>query len=110
MGRVAIATKDGIVVTEHFGHCSKYNIYNIDWNSYELVEQRWVTPPCYMGSHSREGIIKVVEILKDCNKVIVNQIGPGAAGLVNDYGLNVITHKGYVLEILEQLKEQGLNE
>ncbi len=101
--RIAIASKDGKVVTDHFGHCGRFIIVEAERNSYRFIEQREVNPPCSGGVHTINGIEEVLEILKDCEYILVNQIGGGAQHILKKNNFQVIIYRGYVKEALEQI-------
>jgi predicted Fe-Mo cluster-binding NifX family protein len=101
--RIAIASKDGKVVTDHFGHCSRFIIVEVDISKYRFIEQREVNPPCSGGVHTINGIKEVLEILRDCRYILVNQIGGGAEQIINANGFEVVSYKGYVTDALDQI-------
>lgn len=101
--RIAIASKDGKVVTDHFGHCKRFIIVEVDKSEYRFIEQREVNPPCNGGVHTINGIEEVLDRLKDCNYILVNQIGGGAEQIIKANQFEVVTYKGYVTDALEQI-------
>lgn len=101
--RIAIASKDGKVVTDHFGHCSKFIIVEVDKSLYGYIEQRDVEPPCKGGVHTINGIEQVLAIIKDCSYILVNQIGGGAEQIIKAYQFEVVSYKGYVKDGIEQI-------
>lgn len=102
-GRIAVATKDGKVVTDHFGHCERYTIVEVNLDGYQYLEQRGVTPPCIGGDHSTEAIVEVIEKLSDCKAILVNQIGGGALRIVEKYHIAVYEYTGFVKDGLEKI-------
>lgn len=114
--KIAIASKDGKVVSEHFGHSRRFCIVVIDQVSWEVIEVREVEPPCtgegctfFEGSsisHTEEAIAKVAKTLWDCKYVIVSQIGYGAERILNDNRIEVRLHKGLINEYLNHLTVQ----
>lgn len=107
--KIAIATKDGKVVSEHFGHSKKFCIVSIDQNAWKVIEVREVVPACtgvgctYSKDSSNshiDAIEKVAKILSDCKLVIVSQIGYGAERVLNDNQLEVRLHKGFIIDYL----------
>lgn len=101
--RIAIASKDGKVVTDHFGHCSKYLIVEVDRGEYEFLELKEVIPPCNGGSHTLEGIENVLKQLKDCKYVLVSQIGGGAEKILKDNNVSVFVYRGYIREGIKKI-------
>lgn len=105
--RIAIATKDGKVVTDHFGHCRNYSIVEIKKDDFFFVGNREVIPPCNGREHTMEAILEVIECIKDCNIVIVNQIGGGAKKILDDNQIHVYEYKGYIKDALNNLLNKG---
>ena len=44
--KIAVATSDGIVVNQHFGHADKFYIYEIQDDIFTKVEVRQTAPAC----------------------------------------------------------------
>ena len=90
--RVALASRDGIVVHQHFGRATHFQIYDLTDDGFVFVETRENTPSCGSSETEIDAHSKVVELLKDCSAVVVARIGPGAIEVLNAHGL-----KHYVL-------------
>lgn len=74
--RVALASRDGIVVHQHFGKATHFQIYDINNGAADFVEVRENTPSCSAdGAESHE---RVLSLLNDCQAVVISRIGPGA--------------------------------
>lgn len=101
--RIAVASKDGKVVTDHFGHCSRFIIIEAENENYRFIEQRTVIPPCLGGIHTINGIEEVLTALKDCMYILVNQIGEGAESIALDHNFKVIAYKGYITDALYRI-------
>ncbi|MDR1949525.1 MAG: dinitrogenase iron-molybdenum cofactor biosynthesis protein [Spirochaetaceae bacterium] len=77
--RVAIASIDGILVTEHFGRSRWFYIFDIRRDGTgTLVERRDVNPPCGNGGHTDGGMEQTIAVLGDCAAVLAARIGPAA--------------------------------
>ncbi len=106
--RIAVATKDGKVVYEHFGHCRRYSIVEIENDSYRFIELREVEPPCNGGEHTLGALLQTAERLEDCNYVIVGQIGMGAQQILTEKHLMTYVFKGYVEDAISNIiKRKG---
>lgn len=51
--RVAVASKEGRAISEHFGHTRAFYIYDLTTDGHLLVEQREVHNYCLGGSSGR---------------------------------------------------------
>lgn len=93
---IAIATKDGKVIQEHFGRCNRYCIVEIDNGEYRFTGFREVEPPCNGGEHTVEALVEAARILEDCSYVIVGQIGMGAQQILSEHQISAYVYKGFV--------------
>jgi predicted Fe-Mo cluster-binding NifX family protein len=106
--RIALTTRDGKVVTEHFGHARWFHIVDFDDEGYRYVESREIEPRCTgdapdQQAHGAAKFAPVIELLEDCDAVVTAQIGPGAADYVIHHGLRVLEARGLVSDILDEL-------
>lgn len=104
--RIAIATKDNYLISEHFGHCKEYTVMELQDEVYKVIDKRVVTPPCIGFEHKSEGIMAVIETLKDCSVIVVSQIGLGALLIIEEYGIHVMEYRGYVNQALEHITKK----
>jgi nitrogen fixation protein NifX len=86
--RVAVASRDNVVVHQHFGKATHFQIYDLSADGFAFVETRENTPTC---GAIREGGVetheRAIELLWDCEAVIVARIGPGAVEVLNAHNL-----------------------
>ncbi|MDR1714145.1 MAG: hypothetical protein LBR39_08365 [Coriobacteriales bacterium] len=106
--RVALTTRDGKVVQEHFGHADAFHIVDLTDDGYSYVESRLIEPRCTgeypdQQPHDSSRFAPVVELLSDCDAVVTAQIGPGASDYVISHGLRVFEARGFVDEILQEI-------
>ncbi|MDR2163342.1 MAG: dinitrogenase iron-molybdenum cofactor biosynthesis protein [Clostridiales Family XIII bacterium] len=106
--RVAVATTDGLTLYEHFGHASRFGIYDIDESTVDFVETRKVDPPCHGGHHSESAFDAVIELLDDCEAIVVGKIGPGAADYLMERGIRVFEAPGVLEVVLGAIASRGL--
>ncbi|MDR2197794.1 MAG: hypothetical protein LBO07_07540 [Coriobacteriales bacterium] len=110
--RVAITTRDGKVVQEHFGHARHFHIVDIGEGEPVYVETREIEPRCQGGPageapqeqpHDASRFAAAVELLSDCEAVVTAQIGEGAAAYVLAHGLRIFEGRGFVDDILGEV-------
>lgn len=101
--RIAIATSDGIVINQHFGHADRFLIVDVDDQEHRLVETRLVKPACSGFEHEETGLDGIIARLKDCEGVFVSRIGSGAAQLVAQRGLRVFEAPYAIEDVLDKL-------
>jgi nitrogen fixation protein NifB len=100
--RVAVATEDGVEV-QHFGHATRFSVYDLDRMEIRPVGSREDAPsfaPCEerAAAHQRK-----VELLRDCQALIVARVGPHALRLIEAQGIAVYESETPVAEALEEL-------
>lgn len=91
--RVAVATKSGQAIDQHFGHAEGFAVYEVDDGHVRFVEDRRVEHYCQGGFGDEEKREAIVRALADCQACFVARIGEGprqrlaAAGIeaVDDY-------------------------
>lgn len=79
--RIAVATKYGRLVDQHFGHAGELLIYQGDGKQFQLVEKRQVAKYCtgVEECEPEESVKeKTINALKDCDAVVSLRIGYAA--------------------------------
>ena len=84
MIKIAFASKDGILVNQHFGWCETFYIYEMDENTATLVSQQDASQKY---EDEVEKLIYKIESLDNSDIVYVLQIGPKAANMVKKVGI-----------------------
>lgn len=72
---VAVATKGGGRVNEHFGHAKEFEIYKLSSAGAKIVGQRRVELYCQDGAGDEDRLAKVIRAIQDCAAVLVAKIG-----------------------------------
>jgi predicted Fe-Mo cluster-binding NifX family protein len=106
--RIAVASRDNVVVHQHFGRTTHFQIYDLTDSGFTFVETRENTPSCGAsqenGAESHE---KVVELLSDCKAVLVAKIGPGAVEVLNAHNLKAFVAPESIESALAKLVKSG---
>lgn len=101
--KVAVASSDGIVVNQHFGRADTFYIYELDETGHgKPLEIRKGRPFCHGGEHDDGELLDAVELLADCEKVFVLQIGRGAEEALLEKQIEAIESRGFIDEILDE--------
>ena len=99
--RVAAASIDGILVTEHFGRSKWFYIVDIQPDgTFVLGERRRVTPLCESG---HTAMASTVQTLADCIAVLVAKIGPSARKQLELAGISVFEEPATLEEAAQKL-------
>lgn len=100
--KAAVASSDGIVINQHFGRADTFYIYTKTGQGYVLEEKRYGIPFCHAGSHDNGDLENAVDLLADCEKVFVRQIGKGAREELEKRNIEAVAVPGIIAEVLEK--------
>ncbi len=106
--KIAIASKNGSDVDEHFGRATFFRIYEVTDEGRALLETRDVVAACqHAREHSKTDFDRVIDLVSDCDAMIVQRIGEGAAAYVISKGVRVFEANGPIDAVLDKLIEDG---
>lgn len=108
--RIALASSDGKVINQHFGHATTFHVFDIVDNTARFVESRDVNQCCNGGSHKISAFEKVANTLSDCKAIIVAKIGEGASSFLEGKGFEVFEAPYLISAVLEKLISEKLLE
>ncbi|MGN0916303.1 MAG: NifB/NifX family molybdenum-iron cluster-binding protein [Succinivibrio sp.] len=108
--RVAVASSDGHVINEHFGHARQFHIFDLKDNVAVYVGKRDVTPACNGGGHLESSFKKISKTLDDCSAIVVAKIGEGASSYLEHDGFLVFEAPFLITEVLQKIIEDRLLE
>lgn len=101
--RAAIASTDGKVINQHFGHAEQFYIVKINEDNYEFLEVRNVCASCMGGSHEAGNFENTAKILEDCSVILVSRVGPGAYEFLTRRGFKVLEEPGIIAEVIHKI-------
>ncbi|MDR1320239.1 MAG: radical SAM protein [Gracilibacteraceae bacterium] len=99
--KIALATGDGKMVAQHFGHTPLFVIAEVDENGWQIMETRVNTPACDRGEHSHAQFAAGAALISDCAAVIAAKIGPFAQNGLSAMGITPLEKTGFCEEILD---------
>ena len=103
MSRLAIATSDGFAVNEHFGHAKFFRVYELGENGHTFLEVRDAVAACqHQLGHDTTRFDKIIELLSDCDALLVQKIGEGAAAYLISRNVRVFEVSGAIDAVLEK--------
>lgn len=86
--KIAVASSDGIVVNQHFGHAEQFLIYGVTGDgSFSFIETRTVEPVCNCGNHDDRHLTGNLLKIRDCKYLLVSKIGTGASAQAERLGI-----------------------
>ncbi len=72
---LAVATKGGGIVNQHFGHAKEFQIYEVDGKRVEFIGHRKVDHFCQGGFGEEATLENIIKAISDCEAVLVSKIG-----------------------------------
>lgn len=95
--KLAVASKEGQAISEHFGHAKRFLIYSVTPDSYQLLEQREVAHYCLGHSANSSALSGILEAVKDCQAVFVAKIGDGPSEKLKAIGVQAVSDYAWEL-------------
>ncbi|GMO25193.1 MAG: hypothetical protein Ta2F_00380 [Termitinemataceae bacterium] len=106
----AVASKNGVLVDEHFGHISEFLIYEWCNGGILFKEKRPVSQFCGGGNCSaHERLPQIYDVLKDCAAILVLRIGEVPRAFLAERGIKVIMTYDYVETAVKEAAENLIN-
>ena len=90
--KVAVATKEGKAVSEHFGHAQRFAIYEVAPESVCLREEREVSHYCLGGEGDASAMPGILAAIRDCQAVLVAKIGDGPTEKLRAIGVAAVSN------------------
>ncbi|MCB2183127.1 MAG: radical SAM protein [Desulfobulbaceae bacterium] len=89
---VAVATLEGVLVNQHLGEANRFQIWGKKDDGYQLVEER----PAPLSSGGPQRWQNLARTLKDCQAVLVNDLGNSPKETLIKMGIKPITMSGFI--------------
>ena len=104
--RVAIGTHTGARVSEHFGHATRFEIWELGPDGARLVESRVNRPACGVGSDRADELMDAsVAAVADCQAVVVARLGECALTQLDKLGILAFETEDPVDATVRQLRD-----
>jgi predicted Fe-Mo cluster-binding NifX family protein len=103
---IAVASKDGREINQHFGHAERFLIYDVDSTDARLVDEKFVERYCtYDSDHpQRAHIMKAIaDALSGCTALVCAQIGQGPQMELEALGIDSFVAAGAIKPTLLEL-------
>ncbi|MDT3429093.1 putative Fe-Mo cluster-binding NifX family protein, partial [Paenibacillus forsythiae] len=107
--RVAVATRGGDKVNQHFGHATEFMIFDTDGAEVKFIGIRKIQAYCHgtadCNGDKDETLQEIMSILSDCRILLSSGIGDAPRAALNRAGVLPLVRKGGIQEaILESVK------
>ena len=103
---IAVATKDGKFINQHFGHAERFLVFEVDGAAVRLVDEKKVEKYCsYDEAHPLRGHVLrgIAEALQGCRAIVCSQVGPAPQEEMSRLGFEVYTLEGEINSSLLEL-------
>jgi predicted Fe-Mo cluster-binding NifX family protein len=103
---IAVASKNGKDIDQHFGHAERFLIFEVEGNSASLVDEKKVERYCSMDpDHPLRGNIlrAIAAALDGCRVLACAQIGQAPLMEMERLGIDVFTVEGPIKPALIDL-------
>ena len=97
---VAVATKGGGRINEHFGHAKEFQIYELSTAGAKFIGHRRVDLYCQGGYGEEDALDTVIKAINDCTAVFVAKIGGCPKDTLLQAGIQPVD--AYPMEFIEQ--------
>lgn len=105
---IAVATKSGTEVDQHFGHAERFLIYELVHGEPKVVDEVQVEKYCSFDPDQplrTNRFAVIVQALKGCRAVVTAQIGDYPRQELEKAGLAHITAVGPIDQVLEAVRD-----
>jgi len=103
---IAVASKDGKEINQHFGHAERFLIYDVENSSAKLVDERSVERYCsFDPDHPLRGQLLrgIAEALDGCHAVVSAQMGEHPKAELEKLGIEAFMIGGPIEATLVEL-------
>jgi nitrogen fixation protein NifB len=100
---VAVATHEGILVNQHLGEASRFQVWGAASGGYRLIEERPAPKPG-TGPQRWQAL---AEILRDCRAVLVSGCGENPREILTSAGVLPVEMNGLIDTALQTIYEGG---
>lgn len=110
--KVAVTSKSGKLVDQHFGQTTDFMIFEITDDDYKFLETRSTKKYCNGGNelnNEYHGKKEAIETISDCDTVLSMKIGLGAQKKLGEFGIECIEYCYTVergLKYLQNMRKQ----
>ena len=103
---IAVASKDGREINQHFGHAERFLIYDVENGAARLVDERKVDRYCsFDPEHPLRGHVlrDIADALNGCRAVVTAQMGEHPRGELEKLGVEPFVTNGPIKLTLVEL-------
>ncbi len=103
---VAVATKGGGLVNQHFGHAKEFMIYEVDASEAKFVGHRKIDHYCQGGYGEDASLDGIIKTIADCKAILVSKVGECPKSELKQAGLEVVEAYDVIENVARQFYDQ----
>lgn len=103
---VAVATKGGGIVNQHFGHAKEFQIFEVDANEAKFVGHRRIDQYCQGGYGEDATLEYVIKAISDCKAILVSKVGECPKAELRESGLQVVEAYDVIEKVAREFYDQ----
>ncbi|MDY6897556.1 MAG: nitrogenase cofactor biosynthesis protein NifB [Cyanobacteriota bacterium] len=107
---LAVATKGGGIVNQHFGHAKEFQIYEVDGRKVEFVGHRKVDHFCQGGYGEEATLENIIKALADCKAVLVSKIGDCPKEELHKAGIQAVEAYDLIDKVALEFYKEAISE
>lgn len=107
---VAVATKGGGLVNQHFGHAKEFQIYEVDANDAKFVGHRKIDHYCQSGYGEEATLEHIIKAIADCKAVLVSKIGNCPQEELRKAGLETVEAYDVIEKVAREFYDKHVQE
>lgn len=105
---VAVATKGGGLVNQHFGHAKEFMVYEVDAAGAKFVGHRKIDHYCQSGYGEEATLEHIIKAIADCKAVLVSKVGQCPKDELKKAGLEVVEAYDVIETVAQSFYESYL--
>lgn len=105
---VAVSSKGGGLVNQHFGHAKEFMIYEVDATSATFVGHRKVADYCQSGYGEEATLTHIINTIADCKALLTAKVGPCPQKQLQAAGLIVIEAYDVIETVARQFYDEHI--
>lgn len=106
---LAVATKGGGIVNQHFGHAKEFQIYEVDGRKVEFVGHRKIDHFCQGGYGEEATLENIIKALADCKAVLVSKIGDCPKEELQKAGIQTVEAYELIDKVALEFYKEAIN-
>lgn len=110
---LAVATKSGMIVDQHFGHVTEFYVYEYNGNGVCFKEKRAVKKYCNGAEECDDNenrMDSIIQTISDCNAVIAMRIGESPKQKLSSKGIKTFTTYDRIEDSVKRAAKELLKE